>query len=70
MRLHCNDFAIKLSFNKSLKIVKDLTHIRPFLKKIDPSIFAKAINKTNIIGVFQQRKELDPKHQEKKVAMV
>ena len=47
--LHSFYFALELSFNKILKIKKDLINIRLLLKEIYPNIFAKIINEAYII---------------------
>jgi hypothetical protein len=49
IRSYGKDLAIKLSLNKSLKILKLLKHIRFKFDKINPCEFTKIIHKANII---------------------
>ena len=53
--MHGDNFAIKLSFNKLLKIKEDLINLKKFLKKINPCEFAKIIDKAYIISVLANR---------------
>ena len=55
VRLHVKYFAIKLPFDKSLKVEKDLENIGAFLKEVYPSILAKVIDETHVIGVPTNR---------------
>ena len=53
--LDSNDLTVKLSFNECLKVLKNLEHVRSFLKKIDLGELAIVINKTNIVCVSPNR---------------
>ena len=44
IRLHVKYFAIKLPFDKSLKVKKYLKNVGAFLKKVYPGILAKIID--------------------------
>ena len=52
--LHGKDFSIKLSFYKSLEVMKSLEHFRFMFEKIDPNEFAVVIDKTHIILIFSK----------------
>ena len=49
--LDSKNFPIKQSFNKVLEFLKFLENFRLVLKQVDPSEFAKVINKTDIIFI-------------------
>ena len=55
VRLDGKDFAIELSFNKCLKILKYLKNIRMTFEKIDPSEFAEIIDEANIVSMCTNR---------------
>ena len=55
IRLDSNNLTIKLSFNKCLKVLKNLKDIGSFLKEIDPCVFAVIIYETHIIILFIDR---------------
>jgi hypothetical protein len=50
--LDSENFLIKQTFNKILKFLEFLKHIRFVLKKINPSKFAEVINETHIIFII------------------
>lgn len=52
--LHCNDFTIKLSLNKTLELIELLKNFRFMFKKINTGKLAIVINETNIIFFFFQ----------------
>jgi hypothetical protein len=56
------NFAIKLSFNKILKIMKTLKNFRLMTQKVDPSELAIIINKTDIIIMSPNRGWSGPPH--------
>ena len=49
IRLHGNDFSSKATFNKSLKLMKNMKNFRSMSDKINPCKFAKIINKADIV---------------------
>ena len=49
--LHSNDFSIKKSLHKVLKLMKPLKHFRFKFDEINPSKLAIVINKTNIVFI-------------------
>jgi hypothetical protein len=49
--LYRHKFSIELSFNKVLKVMKDLEDIRLFLDQIDPHVLAIVIYEANVICV-------------------
>jgi hypothetical protein len=53
--LYGDDLSTKFSFDKVLKIMKNLKNIRFFLEKVDPCILAKIINETHIVGITPNR---------------
>jgi hypothetical protein len=53
--LHCNNFLVKETLNKMLKIMKFLKDIRFIFQQIDPCKLAKIINKTNIVFISSNR---------------
>jgi hypothetical protein len=55
VRLKCRDLLVKQSFNKILKLLEFMENFRFVLKQIDPSEFAKVINKINIIFISSNR---------------
>ena len=54
--LHSDNFCVERTLNKLLKIKKDLKNIRSIFKKIDPCVFTKIINKTDIILIMTNRR--------------
>jgi hypothetical protein len=55
IRLDRNNFAIKLTLNKALKLKKILEHLRSGTKQINPGEFAIIIYETNIIVLTTKR---------------
>jgi hypothetical protein len=53
--LHCNNFPIKESLDKGLKLMEFLKHLGFELNKIDPRKFTKVINETHILIVSASR---------------
>jgi hypothetical protein len=53
--LHGDNFPIKFSFNKLLKIQEYLINLRLLFQQIDPNKFIKVINKPYIIAMFANR---------------
>jgi hypothetical protein len=53
--LHGNDFPIQQAFNKFLKVNEVLKNFRFVSKKVNPSKFAKIINKAHIVIVSSNR---------------
>ena len=47
--LHRDNLPTKLAFNKVLEIFENLKHIRFLLDQVYPGVFAKVIDKTDII---------------------
>ena len=47
--LHSDNFPIKLTLNKGLKVEKNLINIRTVLKQINPCKFTEIINEAYII---------------------
>jgi hypothetical protein len=60
--LNSTNFAIKLSFNKILKITKTLKNFRLMTQKVDPSELAIIVNKTDIIIMPPNRGWSRPPH--------
>jgi hypothetical protein len=53
--LSSKNFVVKLTFHKTLKIMKALEDLRFMMQKTDPCEFTVVINKTNIIVVSSNR---------------
>lgn len=61
--LHRNYLFVEFSFNKVLKVVKDLKYIRFFLQQVYPCIFAEIFYEANIVSMLPNRDRCwPPKH--------
>jgi hypothetical protein len=47
--LHNNNFTVKYSFNKTLKVFKELKHFIFMMKKVDPCKMTKVIDEADIV---------------------
>lgn len=54
IRLHSKDFSTELSFNKILKFMDTLKHLRFMFDRVDPCKFVVVIDKSHIIFITSE----------------
>jgi len=50
-----DNFSIELSFNKVLKVLKDLENLRFMFKEIDPCVSTEIVNERYIVSMITNR---------------